>query len=130
MHYSLKNIATLKRLLWADFILGFTTALIGLIITNILSNIFGLTFNLLLLIFAITLSYSIVAFILIQQINISILLLRILVSANWVWTIISAVLLFLHFESASIYGRGFLVLQILVVGALAYFEGNQIIKRN
>jgi hypothetical protein len=54
----------------------------------------------------------------------------VLVYANWCWTIISTILLLFHIAHATILGIIFLILQIIVVGILAYLEGKQIVKNN
>jgi hypothetical protein len=128
MKYSIKNSTVLKQILWADTTLGVTTAIIGLIFTITLSSLLGLPLSLIKVICTITFIYAIVAFILANQKQVSIPLLRTLVYANWGWTIVSAILLLFHFEHATILGIIFLILQIIVVGILAYVEGKQIIK--
>ena len=95
---------------------------------NSLTHLLGLPTNLIKIISIVTLMYSIVALILATQKNISIPLLRLLVNANWVWTIISVILFFIHFNQAEMMGVIFLILQVIGVGALAYLEGNQILK--
>jgi hypothetical protein len=126
MNYGIKNTPLLKKILWADTLLGGTTAIAGIGFFNTLTGILGLTTTFILSVSIITLCYSIVAFILANQKNISIRLLITLVIANWVWTGISAGLLFMHFDTATILGKAFLLLQVIVVGALAYLEGKQI----
>jgi hypothetical protein len=128
MKYSIKNSTVLKQILWADTTLGVTTAIIGLIFTITLSSLLGLPLFLIKVICTITFIYAIVAFILANQKQVSIPLLRTLVYANWGWTIVSAILLLFHFEHATILGIICLILQIIVVGILAYVEGKQIIK--
>ena len=59
---------------------------------------------------------------------VSVPLLRVLVSANWAWTIVSLVLLAHSIGQATILGLVFLVLQIMVVAGLAYLEGAQIVS--
>ncbi|OSZ77308.1 hypothetical protein CAP36_12935 [Chitinophagaceae bacterium IBVUCB2] len=130
MKYQIKNLSALKKLLWLDFALGFITAIIGLLFYSSLAKMFGLTGNLVFTLAIVNLLYSIFAFSLATQKNVSISLLRILIYANWVWTAISVLLLFLHFENATNLGRIFLVLQIPVVGLLAFLEGNQVIRRS
>lgn len=83
----------------------------------------GIASNLIVVISAITLLYSIVALILTIQKDISIPLLRTLIYANWLWVVVSIVLSFFHFEKATAFGQAFLILQIVVVAGLAYFEG-------
>jgi hypothetical protein len=128
MTYGIKDPVTLRKILWLDAFLGGTTALVGLFFFSAISHLLGLTVPFILWVSLITLIYSIVAFTLAKQQNISLGLLRTLVYANWIWTIISTGLLLVHFDNALPLGKMFLVLQILVVGALAYFEGAQIKK--
>jgi hypothetical protein len=130
MKYSIKNNSILKQILWADTTLGATTAIIGLIFTTILSDLLGLSTSLIKTVCIITFIYAVVAFMLANQKIISIPLLRLLVYANWGWTIISTMLLVFHIAHATIFGIVFLILQIIVVGILAYLEGKQIVKNN
>lgn len=117
--------ASLRKLLWADFILGGSTALIGLAFCSALTGILGFSSNFILIVSGITLLYAIVAFILANQKKISAKLLAILMWANWIWALISVGLAIVYFEEATMLGRIFLVLQVLVVGGLAYLEGKQ-----
>ena len=100
----------------------------GLFFFNLLTDLLGLTTIFILSVSIITLCYSVVACVLVNQINISISLLRTLVYANWIWTFISIGLLFMHFDEAQPLGKIFLILQIIVVGALAYLEGKQLVR--
>ncbi len=128
MNYRIKNITALKKILWADALLGGSNAVIGLLFSTRLTNVLGLSRPLILIISGITLLYAIIAFVLANQRPAAIPLLRTLVAANWIWTVISVILLFIHYDTATIFGAAFLILQVLVVGALAYLEGNQILK--
>ena len=128
MTYSIKNTLFLKKILLVDALMGSITAIIGLVFFNWLTYFLGLPKNHIIVISSITLIYAIVALALVVQKNISIPLLRLLVNANWVWTIISVILFFIHFNQAEMMGVIFLILQVIVVGALAYLEGNQILK--
>lgn len=130
MKFAIKNTAVLKKLLWLDFLLGFITAFIGLLFYSSLATFLGLTSKLLFIISLANLIYSFVAFTLTQQKSTSLSLLITLICANWFWTVISIVLLFFHFKDASNPGQLFLVLQIVVVGAVAYLEGNQLTRTN
>lgn len=129
MSYSIKDTLLLKKILWADAILGGTTAIAGLCFFNQLTSILGLTTSFILTVSAITLCYAIVAFILAIESQLSIPLLRILIYANWIWTIISIILLFIHFNKAQFLGQIFRLLQIVVVGGLAYLEGRQLVVK-
>ena len=126
MTYSIKDTLFLKKILWIDALMGSITAIIGLVFFNWLTHFLGLSKNLIIVISSITLMYAIVALVLSLQKNISIPLLRLLVNANWVWTFISVILFFIHFNQAEVMGVIFLILQVFVVGGLAYLEGNQI----
>lgn len=128
MRYKIKNQPVLNKLLWLDTFLGGVTALLGLLFFKPLTNLLGLSTDLILTISIITLLYAMVAVTLAVQKSTAIPLLRVLVKANWVWTGISVVLFFMHYEHATSLGIAFLILQIVAVGGLAYLEGNQIIK--
>jgi hypothetical protein len=115
-----------KQLLWADFFLGFFTGAAGLILYSMLTSFLGLPTWLIIVIAAVTFLYSILAFILARQPEPSQPLLRVLVYANCIWTLVSVVLIFLFIGGATIFGAIFLVLQVLVVGGLAWLEGRHL----
>ncbi|NML20862.1 hypothetical protein HHL16_08250 [Pseudoflavitalea sp. G-6-1-2] len=117
------NTVSLRKLLWADFILGGSTAVTGLAFSQSLTGILGFSLNFILIVSGITLLYALVALILANQKKISAGLLSILMRANWIWALISVGLVIAYFEEATILGRVFLILQVLVVGGLAYLEG-------
>lgn len=119
----LKKLSLLKKILWADFALGAVVGLAGLVLYQPLTSFLGLPANLILIIAAITFLYAIVAFSLAIQRIPSAIRLKMLIYANWGWTIISIVLLILFALEATIFGVIFLVLQIVVVGVLAWLEG-------
>lgn len=118
--------ALLRKILWFDVFVGGFSAIIGLIFTEFFSKLFGLPFNLLLIISIITFIYSSFALFLVNQKIISLTLTKVLINANWFWTIISIILFFIYFSEAKFLGIIYLILQIIIVGALAYFEGKQI----
>lgn len=127
MNYTIKDTFLLRKLLWLDTFLGGTTAILGLCFFKPLTIMLGLTATFILSVSIITLCYSVIAYVLTNQINISISLLRILISANWVWTFISIGFLFIHFDTAQPLGKIFLFLQVIAVGGLAYLEGKQLV---
>ncbi|HZG26120.1 MAG TPA: hypothetical protein VEZ17_16145 [Chitinophagaceae bacterium] len=129
MKYTIKDKPLLRKLLWLDAGLGGSNALLGLLFFKQLTNIMGLSVNFILVVSIITLCYAIVACVLANQRNVSVPLLRVLILANWIWTFVSLVLLFLHFSEAQPLGRAFLILQVVVVGGLAYFENKQLVKQ-
>jgi hypothetical protein len=127
-NYTINDPVLLKKILWLDATAGGITAVLGLLLSRIFSQLFGLEHQVLIIIASITLIYALVALYLVSQAIIPITLLRILIYANWIWAIISIVLLYFHFSKATTLGLLFLILQILVVGGLAYLEGKQIVK--
>ncbi|RPD39560.1 hypothetical protein [Chitinophaga barathri] len=127
MKYQLRNIPLLKKLLWADFILGGGTALIGLFLYPLLTGFLGLPANVIIIISAVTLAYALLALSLALQKQPPVLPLRILMYANWAWTLVSIGLLICYFKSATPFGAAFLVLQVLVVGMLAWLEGRHFV---
>jgi len=130
MKYTIKDISLLRKLLWLDTLLGGSTALAGVFFSNSLGELLGLDSSFLLVVSIITLCYAIVACLLVNQTSISIILLRILIIANWAWAVSSIGLTFIHFETARPLGKIFLLLQIVVVGGLAYLEGKQLVRKN
>ena len=130
MDYCIKNYTFLKKILWLDAIMGGLTAIIGLVFVLPLSVFLGLPNNLLTIISIITLMYAPVATFLAMQKSISIPVLRLLIKANWLWAMVSLVLVFMYFNEAKVTGIIFLMLNVLVVGTLAYLEGNQILKNS
>lgn len=126
MPYTINDVILLRKILWIDAVLGASTAVIGFLFLNSLPGLLGLTANFILIVSCITFCYSIVAVTLAIQNDISIPLVRGLVYGNWLWAFVSAGLLVLHVGDAELLGRIFLVLQIIVVVTLAYFEGKQL----
>ncbi|HYC85611.1 MAG TPA: hypothetical protein VEB86_10330 [Chryseosolibacter sp.] len=114
---------TLKHLLWLDFLLGFTTGIIGLIYFNSLETLLGIPARIIIIVGLITLLYAVVAILLAIQNSPHQGVVNVLVTANWVWSFVSLFLVNLYFSNAAVLGKVFLVLQVVVVGALAYFEG-------
>lgn len=129
MAYQLKNQRVLNKILWVDFALGSSCGLLGLLFSDFFVPIFGLSAEVILWISAITLLYSIIAFRVVIMQPVSIPLLRFLIMANWAWTLISLGIIFFHFSDATLLGKTFLVLQIVIVGGLAWLEGNQLEKK-
>lgn len=119
----------MKKILWADSILGGGTALIGLFCYAELVDFLGLPANLIIIIAVVTLAYALLALSLAFKSQPSVSLLRLLIYANWVWTVISVGLLIAYFRDATPFGVAFLILQVVVVGLLAYLEG-RIVQQN
>lgn len=127
MSYSIKDESLLKKILWLDTLLGGATAIAGLLCFTTLTTVLGFTAPSIVTVAAINLLYAIPACILAVQRPTSVMLLRSLVFANWVWAAISVLMIFTHFSSATTLGSLVLLLQPVVVGGLAYSENNQII---
>jgi hypothetical protein len=127
MSYSIKDEPLLKRILWLDSLLGGVTAITGLLYFTMLTTVLGFTTSSIVTISTINLLYASLAFMVAVKQQTSIRLLRLLVLANWVWTAISVLMIFTHFNGATHLGGSLLVLQPIIVGGLAYLENNQII---
>lgn len=126
MTYIIRNAVVLKRLLWLDCLLGGSTALAGLVFPRPLAAMLGLPEAFIIPVSIITGLYAVVACRLALQRSVSIPLLRILIAANWAWSVVSVGLLLVHFGQALALGKIFLALQIVVVGGLAWLEGRQL----
>lgn len=127
MTYSIKDIRVLKQLLWLDCILGAVNGLVGLCFYTFFSQFFQIPADLMLGVSTITFLYAIFSFSLALKKDPAVQYVRLLVYANWAWVFISCFLIYFHIEQANLLGKIFLLLQVLVVGALAYFEGKQVI---
>ena len=128
MKNPIKDRKLLRKILWLDAVLGGGTALVGLLFRAELTTMLGLPTRFITVVSVVTLLYAVVAVRLATQKTVSVPLLRLLIGANWLWTLISLVLFFIHYSSAKPLGIIFLILQIIVVGGLAYLEGNQLVK--
>ena len=124
MKCQIKGRELLRKILWSDAVLGGTTALAGLLFYNSLTTMLGLTTRFITVVSAVTLLYAVVAVRLATQKNMSVSLLRGLIGANWLWTLVSVVLFLIYYRAATGLGLSFLVAQTIVVGGLAYWEGN------
>lgn len=129
MKYQIKDGELLRKILWLDTVLGGTTALAGLLFYDSLTTMLGLTVRFITVVSAVTLLYAVVAVRLATQNPLYVPLLRLLIGANWLWTLVSLVLLLIHYNTATGLGLLFLTLQIAVVGGLAYWEGNQLVRK-
>lgn len=129
MHYTIQDTGFARKLLWVDFIAGGSTALTGIVFYRQLPGILGFSQQFILTVSIITGIYALLALRLALQKVISIRLYRTLCIANWIWTIISVGLLFIYFGEATVLGKIFLVLQVLVVGGLAGAEGKLLLKK-
>lgn len=118
----------LKKILWIDFFMGFSTGVVGLIFSSSVGAFLGLPIDLVFWISLVTFTYSIFALALALQKLTPIQPVSVLIFANWAWTLVSLYFLLVHWNAAFPLGKAFLVLQIFVVGGLAYFEGKQLAR--
>jgi hypothetical protein len=126
--YSIKNQSFLKKILWLDALMDMVVGLLGMVFTKAAASLLGFSQSFVWAISAITFFYGCYALVLALQKNTKVKMLRILVYANWQWTIISVFFLYTHFGSALLFGKLFLILSIPIAGTLAYIEGSQIVK--
>lgn len=126
MPFIIKNSRALRQILWLDFILGGSTALIGIFFSTPLTGILGFSLQFIYTVSIITGIYALLALRLALQTLISPRLLRALIIANCIWAVISIGLLFFYFSTATILGKIFLILQVLAVAGLAIMENKQI----
>jgi uncharacterized membrane-anchored protein YitT (DUF2179 family) len=126
MNVELVNIPLLRKILWADFILGYGTAMAGLIFYPALPRFLGLPGSLILVVAGVTFAYSILAFILARKKEPPVGPVQLLVYANRVWAIVSLVMLNSYFSVATLFGVIFLVLQVLVVAGLSWLEARHL----
>ncbi len=126
MRTSLHDTPRLRKLLLADAFIGGGTAIAGLALYGWWSRMLGLPERLVLLIAAVTGLYALLALCLVLMKPLRWRPVRWLVVANWIWTVVSVGLLWHYGSGATFFGKVFLVLQILVVGGLAWLEGRHI----
>ncbi|MGE0488549.1 MAG: hypothetical protein AB7S38_04990 [Vulcanimicrobiota bacterium] len=113
----------IRKLLFLDFVMGFSTAVLGFPFVNPLAQLLGLPLNLLSVVLVANLVYSLTALSIYRKQPTSLELFRRLVQANWLWTIVSIAMLGLYATTAKPLGLVFLVLQVVIVGGLSYVEG-------
>ncbi|WP_341835291.1 hypothetical protein WJU16_20585 [Chitinophaga pollutisoli] len=128
MRRALNDIPRLRKILWADVFLGGATGIAGLALYGWWSAFLGLPVKLVLIIAAVTGLYALLALSLAIMKPIQGRKVRWLVIANWIWTAVSVGLLLYYFSGATVFGKLFLVLQIVVVGGLAWLEGRHLGK--
>lgn len=126
MRYVIKNELLLRKILWVDALMGGVTAATGLVFPAFLAHLLGLSTAFIAAIALVNLLYALFAFSLTQQVPLRIKWVKTLINANWTWAAISVLLLFLHMTQATGLGLAFLVLQIPVVGGVAYVESRQL----
>lgn len=123
MDSSTKKNSIPRKILWIDTSVGGFTGLVGVAFYDFWVTILGLPKVLVLLISGVSLIYALGAFVLASQKNVSDTSVKVLMYANWLAGLAGIVLTFFYFESATVLGKIFLILQVLVISGLAYFEG-------
>lgn len=126
MNAELVNIPLLKRKLWIDFIIGYCTAMAGLIFYPALPRLLGLPPGLILVIAGITFLYAIIAFILARKKEPAVSQVQVFTYSKWVWAFMSLILLYSYFSVATLSGIVFLVAQLLVVIVLGNLEARHL----
>lgn len=122
----LNDIPKLRKILWADAFIGGATAVAGLALYGWWSRFLGLPDRLVLIIAAVTGLYAMMAVCLAIMKPLKPKPVKGLVLANWLWTAVSVGMLIYYFGGASVFGKVFLILQIVVVGGLAWLEGRHV----
>lgn len=122
----LNDIPKLRKILWADAFIGGATAVAGLALYGWWSRFLGLPDRLVLIIAAVTGLYAMMAMCLAIMKPLKPKPVQWLVLANWLWTAVSVGMLIYYFGGASAFGKVFLILQIVVVGGLAWLEGRHV----
>ena len=102
---------------------GSITGIIGITFFRIVASFLEIPDKVMMVISAVTFSYALFALYLAQQHPPAIRPTKILIAANWLWSLISILLVYVYFSNASVYGKLYLILQVIVVGGLAYLEG-------
>ena len=113
----------LRRLLWLDALLGLGHGLAGVFLHALVVTWLGFPVVLVTTIVLGNLVYGTTAFSLARLEPLFLSGVAVLVYANWFWAALSLGMLVLHVAEATLLGQIFLVLQVPVVGGLAYAEG-------
>jgi hypothetical protein len=120
----LREILSLRTLLWVDCCAGFSVGAVGLALTAIgpLSQVLGLPKLLLFVIGFANLLYASYSFSIAIAALPSVRPVLLLVSANLAWAVACLVMVASYLGVASMLGLGCLLFEAFFVGALAYFE--------
>ena len=108
--------------------LGSIIGIIGISFFRSLETSLKIPGDIIVIISVATLLYSLLALFLALPNILRVRLTKSLIIANWAWSLASVILLYLYFSNASILGKLFLILQVIVVAGLAYFEGRALKK--
>ena len=128
MPYQIKNPVSMNRLLWLDTSMGWITAALFLTFSSEVSELLGLPRNFILLVAGVNALYASFSLLVASRKNSSVPFIRVLISANWFWAVVSIGLVIYHFGVVTVLGKVFLIGQVLVVGGLAYLENSQLSK--
>lgn len=117
---------TIQNVIRVDFLMAFITGIVGVLFYKPLVNILGLSAQFIVVVSVFHLLYSCYSGFLFFQKVINKRQIRLLIFANLFWTIVSIVLLIMYWNSAFVLGKALLILQVLVLGVLSYFEEKQL----
>ncbi|SOE21651.1 hypothetical protein SAMN06298216_2107 [Spirosomataceae bacterium TFI 002] len=117
---------TIRNVIRVDFLLAFITGIVGVLFHKPLVNILGLSAQFIVVVSVFHLLYSCYSGFLFFQKVINKRQIRLLIFANLFWTIVSIVLLIIYWNSAFVLGKALLIIQVLVLGVLSYFEEKQL----
>lgn len=128
MKFHIPHPKRLRKILYLDFFMGSSNGALGLIFCGFWASFLGLPYTFLLWVFGITSLYAVGAFTLARAQHLHVSAVRVLVAANWAWVAVDFVFLYFHFGAATLWGQLFLLLQIVVVGGLAWLEGREVLR--
>lgn len=128
MDFSTKENPIPRKILWLDTAAGGFTGLVGIVFYDFWVTVLGLPKVLVLIISGVSLVYALGAFMLARKENLSDNQVKALVYANLLAGVVGIVLIFFYFESATVFGKIFLVLQVFAISGLAYFESKYLNK--
>jgi hypothetical protein len=116
----------LRKLLWIDAIAAFSSGCIVMILVDPLSDLLNLPVALLRTLSVISFVYAPYSFYLAMRRSISERLTKLLVAANSLYATTCLILLALFFDTASLWGIGYFLLDFSVVLLLALLEWKQL----
>lgn len=108
--------------------MGASVGLAGLLLYRKAALFLGFSDIFVLIVSAVTLLYACMACYLALRNPVPRAPLKVLIRGNVLWAGVSVVLIFLYFNEALVFGKIFLVLQVLVVGGLGYAEAKALKK--
>lgn len=111
-----------RKLLWVDCTAGAVVGVAVLLLHDWLNKWYQLPQSLVFFMGVMNLTYALYSFSLARRSKRPMSLIRLLVIANLVWALLLVWWVFVFFETASLLGLGYLLLEALFVGGLAVLE--------